>query len=56
MNLSASKELDLLTKWLGKASSNYVKRLRSVHIENPKCSPADGLGAAGGSLLLSRGH
>ncbi|XP_041946541.1 uncharacterized protein LOC121707793 [Alosa sapidissima] len=35
LNLSASEELDLLTKWLGKESSNYVKRLRSVHIGNP---------------------
>ncbi|KAL2089355.1 hypothetical protein ACEWY4_014043 [Coilia grayii] len=35
LNLSASEELDLLTKWLGKESSNYVRRLRSVHIGNP---------------------
>ena len=30
--------LDLLTKWLGKESSNYVKRLRSVHIANPNAA------------------
>lgn len=35
LDLTASEELDLLTKWLGKESSNYVKRLRSVHIGNP---------------------
>ena len=38
MNLSASKELDLLTKWLGKESSTYVIRLRSVHIGNPNAA------------------
>lgn len=35
LDLSASEELDLLTKWLGKESSKYVRRLRSVHIGNP---------------------
>ncbi|XP_060787651.1 uncharacterized protein LOC132892997 isoform X2 [Neoarius graeffei] len=34
LNLSASEELDLLTKWLGRESSSYVRRLRAVHIGN----------------------
>lgn len=35
LNLSASEELDLLTKWLGNQSSEYVRRIRSVHVANP---------------------
>ncbi|XP_060758870.1 uncharacterized protein LOC132869609 isoform X1 [Neoarius graeffei] len=34
--LTPTQELDLMTKWLGKESSNQVKRIRSVHINNPK--------------------
>lgn len=30
--LTASEELDLLTKWLGTQSSAHVKRIRTVHI------------------------
>lgn len=33
--LTASEELDLLMKWLGPTSSEYVKRIRSVHIRYP---------------------
>ncbi len=36
LDLTAGEELDLLAKWLGKESSEYVKRFRSVHINNPK--------------------
>lgn len=35
LNLTVSEELDLLSKWLGKESSEYVRRLRAVHIGNP---------------------
>lgn len=35
LNLTASEELDLLTKWLGKESSEHVRRIRSVHIASP---------------------
>lgn len=33
--LTATEELDLMTRWLGKESSNQVKRLRSVHVASP---------------------
>lgn len=36
LDLTASEQLDLLSKWLGKDSSVYVKRLRAVHIDNPQ--------------------
>lgn len=35
LDLTASEQLDLFSKWLGKESSAYVKRLRAVHIDNP---------------------
>ena len=35
LGLTATEELDLMTKWLGKESGNHVKRLRSVYITNP---------------------
>ncbi|XP_061908363.1 uncharacterized protein LOC133653277 isoform X1 [Entelurus aequoreus] len=35
LNLNASEELNLLTKWLGRESSEHVKRIRSVHVANP---------------------
>ncbi|XP_038159402.1 uncharacterized protein LOC119795453 [Cyprinodon tularosa] len=35
LDLTASEQLDLISKWLGKESSEYVKRLRAVHIDNP---------------------
>ena len=35
LGLTASEELDLMTKWLGKESSQHVRRIRSVHIDNP---------------------
>lgn len=35
LNLSASEELNLLTKWLGNQSSEHVMRIRSVHVANP---------------------
>lgn len=34
--LTPTQELDLMTKWLGKESSNQVRRIRSVHVNNPK--------------------
>lgn len=38
LDLTASEQLDMLSKWLGKESSGYVKRLRAVHIDNPKAA------------------
>ncbi|KAI3374199.1 hypothetical protein L3Q82_006053 [Scortum barcoo] len=35
LNLNASEELDLLTKWLGRESSEHVRRIRSVHVATP---------------------
>lgn len=35
LHLTASEELDLLTKWLGNESSKHAIRIRSVHINNP---------------------
>ncbi|KAK3545643.1 hypothetical protein QTP70_008781 [Hemibagrus guttatus] len=33
--LSATEQLDLLSKWLGEQSSHYVRRIRAVHTGNP---------------------
>ncbi|GAA6111701.1 uncharacterized protein LOC125145101 [Tachysurus ichikawai] len=35
VHLTATQELDLMTKWLGKESGEMVKRIRSVHVSNP---------------------
>ncbi|KAI2644797.1 Paraneoplastic antigen-like protein 5 [Labeo rohita] len=35
VHLTATQELDLMTKWLGKESGEMVKRIRSVHVNNP---------------------
>lgn len=35
VHLTATQELDLMTKWLGKESGEQVKRIRSVHVSNP---------------------
>lgn len=35
IHLSPIQELDLMTKWLGPESGNHVKRIRSVHVNNP---------------------
>ncbi|XP_039534522.1 uncharacterized protein LOC120483523 [Pimephales promelas] len=35
VHLTATQELDLMTKWLGKESGQLVKRIRSVHVSNP---------------------
>ncbi|XP_062417991.1 uncharacterized protein LOC134102933 [Pungitius pungitius] len=35
LGLTATEELDLMTKWLGRESSDQVRRLRSVHATNP---------------------
>ena len=35
LHLTASKELDLLTKWLGDESSQHAKHLIAVHMNNP---------------------
>ncbi len=35
LNLTASEEMDLLVKWLGKESAEHAKRMRSVHINQP---------------------
>ena len=38
LDLTAGEELDLLVKWLGKESSEYIKRIRAVHVTNPKAA------------------
>lgn len=38
LDLTASEELDLLSKWLGKESSEYVKRMRAVHVGNQEAA------------------
>lgn len=38
IGLSYSEELDLLVKWLGKESSEHVKRIRAVYATNPKAA------------------
>lgn len=35
LNLTASEELDVLTKWLGSQSAQHVIRIRSVHVASP---------------------
>ena len=35
VNLTATQQLDLMTKWLRKESSEQVKRMPSVHVNNP---------------------
>lgn len=35
LDLSDSEELDLLTKWLGKESSQHVRRICQVHVNDP---------------------
>ncbi|KAI4796173.1 hypothetical protein KUCAC02_029408 [Chaenocephalus aceratus] len=35
VHLTATQELDLMTKWLGKESGEQIKRIRSVHVSNP---------------------
>ncbi len=34
LNLTTREELDLMVKWLGKESSEQVKRIRSVYVLN----------------------
>lgn len=34
VQLTATQELDLMTKWLGKESGDQVRRIRSVHVNN----------------------
>ncbi|KAL0150124.1 hypothetical protein M9458_054551 [Cirrhinus mrigala] len=38
LQLSASEELDLLVKWLGKESSDDVRRIRAVYVTNPQAA------------------
>ncbi|KAK9973155.1 hypothetical protein ABG768_023899 [Culter alburnus] len=35
LHLSATEQLDLLSKWLGEQSLHYVRRIRAVHTGNP---------------------
>lgn len=35
LNLSPSKEMDLLVKWLGCESAEHAKQIRAVHINHP---------------------
>ena len=35
LDLTAGEELDLLSKWLGRASSEQVRRVRATNIRNP---------------------
>ncbi|XP_055071017.2 uncharacterized protein [Misgurnus anguillicaudatus] len=41
LGLTAGEELDLLIRWLGKESSDHVKRLRSVYVSDPKAALHD---------------
>ncbi|XP_037392738.1 uncharacterized protein LOC119263058 isoform X2 [Pygocentrus nattereri] len=36
LGITASEELDLMAKWLGRESAEHVKRIRSVHISSPE--------------------
>lgn len=36
LELTASEELDLLVKWIGRESSDHVKRIHAAYIINPK--------------------
>ncbi|XP_037095236.1 uncharacterized protein LOC119115110 [Syngnathus acus] len=38
LGLSYSEEVDLLVKWLGKDSSEHVKRIRAVYVTKPKAA------------------
>lgn len=38
LGLTYSEELDLLVKWLGKESGEHVKRIRAVHVSNPRAA------------------
>ncbi len=38
LQLSASEELDLLVKWLGKESSDHVRRIRVVYVTNSQAA------------------
>ncbi len=38
LDLTAGEELDLLTKWLGKDSSEHVRRIRSIHVSDPSAA------------------
>ncbi|XP_051916306.1 uncharacterized protein LOC127597357 [Hippocampus zosterae] len=38
VGLTCSQELDLLVKWLGKESSEHVKRIRAVYTTNPQAA------------------
>ena len=42
LHLSASEQLDVMSKWLGEQSSLHVRRIRAVHLGDP----ATGLGKA----------
>lgn len=35
LDLTSSKEMDLLVKWLGKESAEHAKRIRAVHVNLP---------------------
>lgn len=38
LDFTAGEHLDLLSKWLGKESAEYVRCLRAVHISNPQAA------------------
>lgn len=38
LGLTYGEELDLLVKWLGKESSEHVRRIRSVYVTNPQAA------------------
>lgn len=35
LDLTASEEMDLMLKWLGKESAEHVEQIRAIHINNP---------------------
>lgn len=38
LELAASEELDLLVKWLGKESSDHVRRIRAAYVSDPEAA------------------
>lgn len=53
LDLIASEEMDLLLKWFGKESAEYVEQIRTIHV---RCWVKNGLGQTWPMLWLSWGN
>lgn len=53
LDLTASEEMDLLIKWLGKVSAEHVEQIRAIHINLPDAGIND-LGETRSMLWFSR--